>query len=100
MSYALTYFDQVKQDLKEAKAWYKNQQPDLDKRFAGAIKMAIEKLQEFPFSYAVRYKHIRVAHPKIFPYGIHFYIDEPLNRIVIVAIVHNKRHPDVAMERV
>lgn len=45
-----------------------------------------------PESYAIRYKSIRIAHPKVFPYNIHFYLDEEANSIVITAIVHNKRN--------
>jgi plasmid stabilization system protein ParE len=100
MPYSLFYFSDVKQDVKEAKTWYKEQQDGLEKRFADSIKTAISKLQKNPFAYAVRYKNIRIAHPKIFPYGIHFYTDETKKQIVIIAIVHNKRHPDIAEKRI
>lgn len=100
MPYSLSYFEDARLDVKEAKAWYKEQQPGLEKRFADSIKTAIIKLQENPFAYAVRYKNIRIAHPKTFPYGIHFYIDDTKHQIVIIAIVHNKRHPDTAQKRV
>ena len=100
MPYSLSYFEDARLDVKEAKAWYKEQQPGLEKRFADSIKTAIIKLQENCFAYAVRYKNIRIAHPKTFPYGIHFYIDDTKHQIVIIAIVHNKRHPDIAQKRV
>ncbi len=98
--YSLLYFDEVKTDVRGAKAWYKQQQLGLEKRFADAIKMTITKLQENPFAYGVRYKNIHIAYAKIFPYGIHFYIDDTNNQIVVIAIVHNKRHPNTALERV
>ena len=53
-----------------------------------------------PFAYSVRYKTIRIAHPKVFPYNIHFYINELEELVVITAIVHNKRLPTVVRERI
>ena len=53
-----------------------------------------------PVSYAIRYKSIRIAHPKVFPYNIHFYIDEIDSVIVITAIVHNKRNQDFVEDRI
>ncbi len=100
MPYSLSYFNDAKLDAREAKAWYRERQLGLEKRFAGAIKAAIIKLKENPFALAVRYKNIRIAHPKTFPYGIHFYIDDTKHQIVVIAIVHNKRHPDIAQKRV
>lgn len=100
MSYSLSYFDDARLDVREAKAWYKEQQPGLEKRFADSIKTAIIKLQENPFAYGVRYKNIRIARAKVFPYGIHFYIDDTKHQIVIIAIVHNKRHRNTAGKRV
>jgi hypothetical protein len=64
-----------------------------------AIENTIIKLQEWPKVYGIRYKNVRIAHPPIFPYSIHFYIDDVENRIVIIAIIHGRRHPDVAKKR-
>lgn len=44
-------------------------------------------------AHAVRYRNVRIAHPKRFPYNIHFYIDETNLAAMITAIVHSKRDP-------
>ncbi len=100
MPYSLFYFDDAKSDITKAKEWYKEQMDGLEKRFAEAIKTAILKLQTNPFAYSIRYKNIRIAHPKTFPYCIHFYVNEEINQIVIIAIVHNKRHLKIAQKRI
>ncbi|RYE12724.1 MAG: type II toxin-antitoxin system RelE/ParE family toxin [Sphingobacteriaceae bacterium] len=100
MKYKLVYFDEVRQDVKEAKNWYRQIQPDLAKRFSTAIKESIFRLQKFPTSHAIRYKEVRIAHPKTFPYAIYYYIDEVASYIVIVAIVHTSRNPDFARKRI
>ena len=99
MPYKLVYFDEVKQDVKEAKDWYRLQVKGLEKRFAQDIKAAILRLKERPTVHAIRYKNIRIAHPDVFPYAIHFYIDEHSQTIVITAIVHNSRNPVFSQKR-
>ena len=100
MLYKLSFFEDAKVDVIDAKAWYKHQQIGLDKRFAQSVKIAIQTLQKNPFAYAIRYKNIRIAHPKTFPFNIHFYVDAVLNEIVIIAIVHSHRNPNIVSERV
>jgi plasmid stabilization system protein ParE len=99
MPYILQYFDEVEADVHEAKAWYKEQKEGLEITFAAAIEKAIEHVLETPKAYSVRYKKVRIAHPKVFPYNIHFYINERNTTIVITAIVHSKRHPKIAKKR-
>lgn len=70
--YKIIYTGTAKKDVKFAKAWYKKQLPGLQKRFANSILNAIERLQINPYAYAVRYKNVRIIHPAIFPFGIHF----------------------------
>lgn len=99
MAYKLQYFDEVGTDVHEAKTWYKEQKEGLEVEFATAIEKTIQCIVEAPKTYSVRYKKIRIAHPKRFPYNIHFYIDESNTTIVITAIVHSKRHPKTAKKR-
>ena len=53
-----------------------------------------------PTAYAIRYKNVRIAYQAVFPYAIHFYIDEQQNIIVITAIVFAGRDPDFAKSRI
>jgi len=52
-----------------------------------------------PTAYAMRYRNIRIAHTKVFPYNIHFYIDETKAQVVIIGIVHNKRNNALFLDR-
>ena len=98
--YNILYFDEVFSDIQEAKVWYKEQKDGLEIAFALAIEKAIDQVLKSPLIYAPRYKNVRIAHAKKFPYNIHFYIDEDNKNIVFTAIVHNKRSPNLAMNRV
>lgn len=72
MAYSLQYFDEVEADIRKAKLWYKEIKNGLETEFAKSIEAAIERILENPKTYAVRYKKVRIAHPRIFPFNILF----------------------------
>ena len=100
MAYRLLYFDEVIQEVQEAKVWYKEKREGLEIEFALAVETAIQRIQRMPAAYSIRYKNVRLAYTKVFPYAIHFYINEKEKIVAITAIVHKKRHPSVAQGRV
>ncbi len=92
MYYSLFYFNDAEIDFNKAKSWYKLQKDGLDQRFSDSVESVTSTIQQNPFAFAVQYKNIRIAQTKIFPYGIHYYVDEANYQIVIVAIIHSKRN--------
>ncbi|MGC4129779.1 MAG: hypothetical protein QM564_09535 [Bergeyella sp.] len=97
--YRAKYFDEVSTDVQEAKEWYKEQQDGLEEKFALAVKETIIKVLKMPSAYSVRYKNIRIAHTKIFPYNIHFYIDEENEMVVFTGIIYNRKRKALHLER-
>jgi len=91
MTYKIVYRFNAKFNVVEAKKWYKQQQPGLDKKFSASIKEAIVRLHNNPEVFAVRYKNVRIAHTNTFPFSIHFYVDKINHLIVITNILHDKR---------
>jgi plasmid stabilization system protein ParE len=100
-NFELDYFDLVDEDIVIAKLWYYEQSPDtdLEERFADAIKDTIALIQKNPFIYHPIFENIRIAHPKFFPYGIYFIINENTNKILILAILHNKQDKSKIINR-
>jgi mRNA-degrading endonuclease RelE of RelBE toxin-antitoxin system len=97
--YTAFYLDVVRDDIFNAKQWYAELQEGLDTYFASAIKETVANITKMPSAYAIRYKNVRIAHTKIFPYHIHFFIDEVKGQVVITGIVHNKRKDALFLER-
>ena len=97
--YKIFYLDEVRNDILFAKQWYAEQQKNLDTRFAAAVKETLSDILKMPFAYAVRYRNVRIAHTKIFPYNIHFFIDKTKSHIVIIGIIHNKRNDAIFLDR-
>jgi plasmid stabilization system protein ParE len=93
------YLDAVRNDIINARQWYAEQQNGLDIHFILAIKETVANIIKMPSAYAVRYKNVRVAHVKVFPYNIHFFIDEIKAQVIITGIVHNKRKDALFLKR-
>ena len=86
------------QDFEDAKNWYKKTKVNgLSQRFSNAVKKTIANLQKHPIRYAIRYKNIRIAHTDIFPFAIHYFIENDL--IVIIAIIYAGRDPQITLDR-
>ena len=97
--YKAFYFDEVQNDVDSAKQWYAKQQEGLGTKFTAAVKEALLNILKAPLIYAVRYKNVRIAHTKKFPYNIHFYLDEIKATVVITGIVHNRRNDAILLDR-
>ena len=97
--YKVLYLDEVENDISVAKQWYAEQQKDLDIRFSATIKETLSNILKMPSAYAVRYRNIRIAHTKVFPYNVHFYIDEAQAQVVIIGIIHNKKNNALFLDR-
>jgi len=44
-----------------------------------------------PYAHAIRYEKFRIIHTDIFPFSVHFYINNVTNQIVIVGVVHDSK---------
>ena len=97
--YKVLYLDEVENDIAIAKKWYAEQQNGLDVRFVTAVKETLSSILKMPSAYSVRYRNIRIAHTKVFPYNVHFYIDETKAQVVIIGIIHNKRNNALFLDR-
>ena len=91
MAYKIVYRLNARLNVLEAKSWYKQQRPGLEKNFATALKEAVIRIQTQPEVYAIRYKNVRIVHTNIFPFNIHFYIDKNQKLIVVTNILHDRR---------
>jgi mRNA-degrading endonuclease RelE of RelBE toxin-antitoxin system len=95
----ILYLDIVYNDIIAAKQWYADQQKDLDKKFTEAVKETITDIINMPTAFAVKYRNVRIAHTKTFPYNVHFYIDEKNDQIVFIGIIHSRRNDAIFLNR-
>jgi len=85
----------AKQDIKEAAKWYNKKQKGLGKRFTLQVRQKIGLLKQEPYAAAIRYDDVRTAVLDIFPYMVHYNIDKSNELIIVSAVLHTSRNPDL-----
>lgn len=83
----------AKQDIKEAAQWYNRQKQGLGKRFTAAVRKKVRYILENPKHVAIRYGETRTAKLDIFPYMVHFTIDNENKTIIVSAVFGTKENP-------
>ncbi len=81
----------AKQDIKEAAKWYNDRQLGLGIRFTEHVRKKVEFIRQNPKALAIRYENIRVSVLDVFPYMIHFSVDDQQKIIVISAVLSTHR---------
>jgi plasmid stabilization system protein ParE len=87
----LVFRPQALAELLEARTWYEDQRPGLGTVFAAAVDRTTNLIVQHPLLFARVHGAIRRAHVPGFPYGAYFRVSP--EEIVVVAIMHGKRHP-------
>jgi hypothetical protein len=94
MAYKIHIDPSARLDIFEAIDWYNGRQQNLGFRFYENTKASFSKIQKNPFGYAIRYKNIRTAIIGIFPYMIHYLVDQDSETIRVLAIISTYRNPE------
>jgi len=79
-------------EMMEAAAYYESQQEDLGKRFLSAVQDSLNRIQINPSLYPIVHLDVRQCLTKPFPFNVLFRITP--NQIIIMAVMHQSRHPD------
>jgi plasmid stabilization system protein ParE len=82
-------------DIQDITDWYNQKQEMLGKRFQDTTIKQINKIAMNPHSFAIRYNEIRCMLIKKFPYMVHFYINEKMGFVEILAVISTQRNPKI-----
>tara|TARA_R110002096_G_scaffold219736_5_gene408241 strand:+ start:895 stop:1173 length:279 start_codon:yes stop_codon:yes gene_type:complete len=90
MIYQIDLTDEAQLNIKETSEYYIEISTSLNDKFTADLIKTIDELAEHPLYHQIRYKGIRIAHTKIFPFGIHFLIDKTTVRVL--KVLHHKQY--------
>jgi ParE toxin of type II toxin-antitoxin system, parDE len=99
MSYTVFNHKEVKNDVLAAKDWYKSQQKGLEKRFANEVKNTLNYLIKNPLLFQVKYKNIRTAYTEVFPFGLHYHLNQDSKTITVLGVFHTSISPSKWLKR-
>ena len=91
-SYKIRILPAAKDDVLEAKEWYRGHGIDLSKRFVVQVKTTVEKIGRNPAAYSVRYKDVRLASLRIFPYSVHYIFQA--EEVLLLGVFHTAMSPE------
>src|SRR5688500_12608055 len=94
MKYDIVFTFSAGIDLQLAFDWYENEMPGLGWEFRNEIALCIEKIIDDRVSYQIYLKDTHKIFVARFPYIIYYRKDESHRRVVIAAVLHERRNPD------
>jgi plasmid stabilization system protein ParE len=98
MKFTVEFRNEALKDTLGAISWYEKQITGLGDEFFIALTNELRSIQRNPFLYATKYKNVRKAITKRFPYIIYFIVS-PANKIIVLAVLHMKRGASVWEKR-
>ena len=93
MKFTIINIPQVTEDLQAIVDFYTEISPKLPKQFIQQLRFGVRQILKTPYGYQVKYNNVRTLLIHQFPYHIHYYIDEKLTQIVVLAVIHSYRKP-------
>jgi len=89
----------AKEDIREAARWYNKQQNGLGKKFSAEVREKVHCIRQNPKASNIRYDGVRTAVLNVFPFMVHYTIDERNKTIIIAAVLHTSRNPELWKNR-
>jgi hypothetical protein len=94
--YKLKFTPEAVNDIAFAAEYYDNCRPGLGKRFRSEVKHKLVLIKEIPQIYACRYGDVRFALTDVFPYSIHFSINEAMRIVQVHAVLCQFDNPEAS----
>ena len=88
-----------KKDIREAAKWYNKKSQGLGKRFTSELREKVRFIKQNPTASNIRYDNVRTVILNIFPYMVHYIVDEANKTVVVSAVFHTSRDPELWTKR-
>jgi toxin ParE1/3/4 len=85
----------AKQDIREARLWYRKISPDLGEALLKSVDDAIALAQRYPLAFHVVHRTFRRVLLQRFPYALFYQFGD--DRIIVVAVLHQARDPQALL---
>ena len=88
---SILLLSRAEQDIAEARDWYEERNSGLGRDFLSAVDATMSRVAERPLAFPEVHGPTRRAVMRRFPYGIYYRIVG--QQIVVLAVMHGRRHP-------
>lgn len=100
MKYQILLTPDANDDLLSAISWYEAQKKGLSIQFYNEVALAIDIIGSHPHLFAIKRKSIRLMPVKRFPFSIYYKFELRNKRVIVLAILHQSRNPQIWNDRV
>lgn len=91
--YSSTILPLAQEDIREAAKWYNAKKKGLGRRFTSHVRKKVKLLEKNPKIAPVRYADVRTAVLDLYPFMIHYRVDDDKQMILILAVYHTSKNP-------
>lgn len=91
MTHTIVFRPQADEEAEAARRWYEEQKPGLGVRFADSIDETLRRIAADPLAYPLVHGEFRRAVVRQFPFALYFRVHG--DSVVILAVMHARRHP-------
>ncbi|MGA9335070.1 MAG: type II toxin-antitoxin system RelE/ParE family toxin [Rudaea sp.] len=91
MTVALRVRPEAEADIQEAATWYEEQRAGLGHEFLDEVLRIFAGICAQPGQYPIVHRKARRALMHRFPFGVYYRVEQAF--IIVVAVMHGRRHP-------
>jgi mRNA-degrading endonuclease RelE of RelBE toxin-antitoxin system len=95
LSYILKIDIDAFKNIQDTCEWYELQSKGLGQRYKKQTKKQIQSLKQDPYQFSIKYNEIRCRKIEKFPFLIHYRIDDTTKIIIVFAVFHTSRNPEI-----
>ena len=77
----------------DAIKWYEQRSTAAAEKFINAVNEKLDSISKHPGQYKNLFRNYHEVSTRKYPYTIVYFIEEDIQRVVVVAIYHHKRRP-------
>lgn len=92
MKRSLSIRPEAQRDIKQTVSWYEGRERGLGARFKVEVRTTLRRIADHPLSFPAIDSRVRRALLGSYPYSVYFIVEE--KSVVILAVLHQHRHPD------
>lgn len=85
------FMPEARAETLEAYRWYEERRPGLGGELRAELKAVIQRIRQAPLACAVVHREMRRAPIPRFPHSVFYRVTPGV--IIVVAVVHGRRHP-------
>lgn len=93
MPYTVITTTNARRDIQQAIDWENIRKPGLGEYFLNDFEAKQNDLAITPAMGSIRYENVRITFTRIFPYNIHYIIDDGKQLVIILRVLNQNKEP-------